>query len=128
MKTGQRVLITIGVGIVLIVAFYIITTAITKYTGFSVSPIDSEDVKEKNLKNCLAEKNIVLYINTENPSEVLRSIEPSKYLSSIKIINCQKNSPSCRGINDFPAWDIEQKRIQGDISTKRLAEVSGCEL
>jgi hypothetical protein len=69
MAFQKRILITLLLGVVLISAFFVITTAITKYTGYSVVGVDS------NFKACLSQQEIILYINTAKVSETLNNLE-----------------------------------------------------
>ena len=119
----KRILITLVVGIILISVFFIITSSITKYTGFSVSNAD-------NFKKCLNEQEIILYINTEKVSETLKDIELIQYLEYIKIKNCLIDKDICiqEDINSFPTWVIKDNKINRDITSEELSELSGCKL
>ena len=124
MEFQKRILITLIVGIVLISMFFIITNSITKYTGFSVSNADA------NFKKCLSEQGIVLYINTEKVSETLNDIELIQYFEYIKIKNCFRDKTACiqDKINSFPTWVIRDNKINRDITSEELSELSGCKL
>lgn len=127
MKKSSKLLITLIIGLILIVAFYLITNAITRYTGFSVSPVLD---KEKEFLDCLKEEDITLYINSDNALETLRGIKVVDYLSSIKIINCLRFNQVCleNNVNSFPTWVINGKLTAGDISLSDLSKLSGCNL
>ena len=120
----KRILITLVVGIILISVFFFITNSITKYTGFSVSDADN------NFKKCLSEQKIVLYINTEKVSETLNDIELIQYFEYIKIKNCFRDKDTCiqDGVNSFPTWVIRNNKINRDITSEELSELSGCKL
>ena len=120
----KRILITLVVGIVLISVFFLITNSITKYTGFSVSDADN------NFKKCLSDQEIILYINTEKVSETLNDIELIQYFEYIKIKNCFRNKDTCiqDGVNSFPTWVIRDNKINRDITSEELSELSGCKL
>jgi len=126
MKPKQRILLTIGIGIFLVAGFFLITEAITKYTGFAVT--EKQDISD--FKICLREKDITLYINTNNLVETLEGIELTDYLEDIKINNCLRNNQICidNGISSFPAWKIKENVIEKDISMDELSELSGCKL
>lgn len=127
MESVKRVVATFGVLVVLIVIFYLITSTITKTTGYFVS----EDPNKKNdFEKCLKEKEIVLFINSEIPSETLKELRVSEYLSSFEIFNCLRNKEFCinNRIKSFPVFVIEGKNIDGDISVEVLEELSGCRL
>ena len=126
MKPSQKILITLLIGAVLILGFYIVTDLITKITGFSVS----EESEEKDFEKCLKEQDIVLYINSENVAQSLKNTQLIDYLEHVDIINCLRNNQVCleKGVNSFPTWIINENRISRDISLGELSEFSGCRL
>ena len=125
MEIKHRVMITIGFGVLLLLVFYFISYSITKYTGLSVS-----DPKADNFESCIKEKDITLYINTENLAETLRKVELMNYLKDIKIMNCLRNNQACaeKGVSFFPTWIIEDNKIEGDILISDLTKFSGCKI
>lgn len=116
---------TIIVGIVLIIAFYFITDAITKYTGFFVSEAKSMD---EDFNVCLKEQDIALYINTENLADTLKDIQVFDKLENFKIKNCLRDNQECleKGVTSFPSWIINNVKINRDISFEELSDYSGC--
>ena len=123
-KIQKRILITAIIGIVLIAGFFVITEAITRYTGYAVSePQDDFEL-------CLNEQEIILYINSLDPSETLGNLQTKEYLGSYKIINCARDNSECIGglIQSFPTWIIKDQIIAGDISLEELSEFSKCQL
>ncbi len=126
MKPSQKILITLLIGAVLILGFYIVTDLITKITGFSVS----EESEEKDFEKCLKEQDIVLYINSENVAQSLKNTQLIDYLEHVDIINCLRNNQVCleKGVNSFPTWIINENRISRDISLGELSEFSGCRI
>ena len=124
MKSNQRILITVGACVVLVLGFFLITGAITKHTGFSVS-----EIEKNSFESCLEEQEIVLYINTNNVSQTLQNIELFDYLQHFEIMNCLSNNQKCieNNINSFPSWNIESNKIRNDINLGKLKEISGCE-
>jgi len=126
MKKEQRILITVIVGVILVVAFYIIASTITKITGYSVSPTLDKDAE---FKDCLRKHDITLYINTNDPAFTLKNMELLDYLDSVKIVNCLRNNELCLGkqVTEFPSWIIEGNKL-GEVSLTELSELSGCNL
>ena len=120
----KRILITLIIGIVLIVSFYFITNAITKYTGFFVA----DESKESDFNLCLKEQDITLYINTENIANTLNGIQVFDELKNFKIKNCLRDNKECleKGVVSFPTWIINNNKIDRDISFEELSEYSGC--
>lgn len=123
MKPKQRILITIGIGIVLVLGFFFITNSITKHTGFSIS-----EFKENDFGSCLKEQEISLYINTDEPAKTLKKIILFDYLQYFQITNCLNNNQEClkNDVNSFPTWIINNDKIKKDISLQELKEISGC--
>lgn len=121
----KRILMTIIVGIVLIIAFYFITYNITKHTGFFVSEVKSP---EDDFNACLNEQDITLYVNTEDLANTLRNIQVFDELENFKIKNCLRDNQECleKGVTSFPTWAINSKIINRDISFEELSEYSGC--
>jgi len=120
----KRILITLIVGIILISLFFVITSSITKYTGFSVSSAGDD------FKKCLSEQEIVLYINTEKVSETLNNFELMQYFEYIKIKNCLMDKETClqEGVDSFPTWIIKENKMNRHITAEELSELSGCKL
>lgn len=120
----RRILITLLIGIVLVTGFYLITNAITKYTGFFVA----SEARDSDFEKCLKEQDITLYVNTENMAESLKKSQLVDYLKDVKIMNCASASCSQNGVNSFPSWTINGKVINKDINFDELSEYSGCKL
>ena len=126
MDMRKRILITMTIGVVLVIGFYIITNTITKYTGFSVSPVEEKD----GFTSCLKEQDITLYINTNDLSQSLKKIQLFDYLDNFKIVNCMRNNQACleNKISSFPTWVINNDKIDKDINLKELIDLSGCKI
>lgn len=125
MNSKQRILITIGIGIVLVLGFFFITDSITKHTGFSIS-----ESKEDDFGFCLKEQGINLYINTDEPAKTLKKMILFDYLQYFQITNCLINNQEClkNNVNSFPTWVINGDKINKDINLNELSEYSGCKL
>jgi len=128
MEAKQKILITLVIGAVLILGFYITTKLITDITGFSIS--GSEEDKESDFASCLKEQNIVLYVNTDNIAQTIKNIQLEAYLEYVEIINCFGNNLDCfeKGIDSFPTWVVNNNQIGKDISLEELPMVSGCKV
>ncbi|MFA5174374.1 MAG: hypothetical protein WC438_04295 [Candidatus Pacearchaeota archaeon] len=120
----KRVIATVLIGAVLIFSFFAITEAITKYTGYSVLP------DENDFEKCLKEQDVVLYINTNDVSATLNTIQLRDNINDFKIFNCLRDNAPCieKGITSFPSWGVNNKIVSEDISMDRLFELSGCKL
>jgi hypothetical protein len=125
MKSKTRVLITLGVGILLFLSFYLITGSISKFTGYFIDEENKND-----LELCLEEKAIGLYLNSENIPETLNNIVLKDYLNQVEIVNCARNNDLCivNNINVFPTWIINNQKVEKDITLKELKEYSDCKL
>jgi len=118
MERVQRILITLGIIALLIMILYFVSSLITKFTGFAVS-VESYEA------NCIKNKNIQLYINSENSYEDLKSMN-SEFFQYIKITNCARN-PDCdlKGISYFPMWIINGERYD-NMNDEMLLIKTGC--
>jgi hypothetical protein len=125
MNSKQRILITLGIGIVLVLGFFFITDSITKHTGFSIS-----ESKEDDFGSCLKEQGISLYINTDDSAKTLKKMILFDYLQYFQITNCLNNNQEClkNNIDSFPTWAINGDKINRDINLNELSEYSGCNL
>jgi hypothetical protein len=123
-KIKQRILITIGIAVILVFSFYFISAAITKYTGYSISQADKDD----DFKDCLLNKNIKLFINTNDVLITLKSLNTYEFLDSFLITNCNSIQQNCfeSGINSFPTFIINGNIINKDITVQELSEYSLC--
>ena len=124
MKAIQRILLTIGIVVVLLAGFFLVTEAITKYTGFSITP----ETDNSDLKNCLKEKEISLYTNTYDLAETLKELKTIDNLDGVEIVNCLRSKQDCsdKEIDSFPMWIINDNIVYGDITVDELTELSGC--
>jgi len=124
MDLKKRVFTSLLIIIFLTLIFYFITETITKKTGYFIL----ETEKTNDFKNCLLDKNITLYINSYSPEETINKIKIYEYIDSVKIFNCYRNKDFClsKGINTFPAWIINNKKIERDITFSELEELTGC--
>jgi len=55
-------------------------------------------------------------------------MKTSEYLGNIKISGCVLNKLICikEGIEEYPTWIIEGKKVKGDIDILELANKAGC--
>jgi hypothetical protein len=124
-KSVQKLLIGVGIALFFIVVLYLIVESLLKSGGNFVSGENYPSVEE-----CLKNKEIILYINSANPTEALRNIKFSEYLTHIKIKNCFRNPDFCReqNIKSFPTWTINGVNFEGEIGYNDLLKLSGCVL
>jgi len=123
MEQKKRIFISLGILIVLIIGFFAVTSAITKYTGYFVT-----DDSNSSSTTCLANQDIRLYINSADSDNALKNTRLADYLQYFQIHNCFANNQPCvdNGINDFPTWIINGKKYVGDISETELGQYTGC--
>jgi hypothetical protein len=122
MGMKRRILITLGVGVLLVVSFFIITEKITELTGKAVS------VSEDSFEKCLEEQDITLHINSEDVVETYKDIQLKDMLVNFKVFNCLRNKDVCDGvgIDSFPSWIINGEVVAKDINLNELEEYSRC--
>ena len=127
MEKRKKVFLSIGLIILLVVVLFVVLNTITKYTGLVIGK-NNLDVELNSYEICLDEKNIILYINDENPKNVLNELNLIDYLSKFDIINCARDNTICKeyGMQSFPTWIIDDKIIAGDITNPELKEITGC--
>ncbi len=124
MKGLTKILITVSILILTIIIFYVITSNITKYTGFLIS----EDIynNEKKFVNCIEKKNIIVFVDSDD----LSNFYLIKYLDKFELINCKINDKLCleKEINFFPSFIIEEEKIEENINFNTLSDITGCSL
>lgn len=125
MDNIQKVLITVIVLGVLVIGFYLLSFNITNSTGFAVK----ED-GVSGFSSCLREKNVILYVNSNELSATLKGIMAFDYLKDVRIMNCFSTNNACikNGISSFPTWVIEGNKVGRDVSLEELSKFSGCKL
>ena len=124
MDIKKGIIVSVTLLVILFILFYLITHQITKSTGYSIFSKDSK----QQVKDCLKNKKITLYINSDNPGEILKEMNSISYLDSVNIFDCAYNSDPCikNNINFFPTFVIENNKIKGDLTENKLFEYSKC--
>lgn len=122
MEIKKRIIASLLIIILLLITFYFLTYNITKLTGKSIS------TKITGFEECLKDQNIILYINGEDTDNELKNTGLGEYLEYFKIKNCFRNSKLCEeeGINYFPTWIINNKKIKGKLSISELKSYTNC--
>lgn len=125
-KSISKVLISLAIIFILLLSFFLISKFITNYTGFSI--LKEKSLGENEIKECFENKEIILYINSENPSEEINDLELIKNIKYIKIVNCFINPNICeeKEINSFPTWIINKEKLNKEISFEELSEFNKC--
>jgi len=123
MEQRKRIFISLGILVALIIGFFAITSAITKYTGYATT-----DNMQNSSQTCLGKQDIKLYINSANTDDALRETGLLDYLQYFDIHNCFTNNQPCieNNIDNFPTWIINGKKYVGDISVEQLGQYTGC--
>ncbi len=133
MEQKKKVAVTIGILAVLTVVFYFSAMAITKYTGFSITGNAISPAEIETLAKCLSDKGAKLYGafwcgHCQSQKEMFK--ESWKYVDYAECDPRGENPQSdlClqKGIEGYPAWEINGKMYDGELSLKKLAEISGC--
>ena len=123
MDIKKKVLIVFILLIAVVVGFWLITKAITFYTGYSIKEIENID----EFTNCLAEKS-ELYVGAGCPYCKNQEDIFGDFLGNLKIIDCSLEPEICeeRGIKFVPAWIINGEEYIGEKNLKELAGLSKC--
>lgn len=122
MEKVNKVLVIFLLLILLVIVLYLILYTITRFTSYTIIDISDKE-------NCIRTQDIELYINSDNPSEVITTISLKRYLDIIKIKNCFKYDTECLklGINKFPSYKINDKIIEQDLTEEELVNFAGCD-
>lgn len=118
-----KVLLTATALIVLLLAFYLISDAITKYTGFSVN---NQELDKTSV--CINENDVTLYINSNDVVKELNQYEINEVIDKINIMNCYNNLAYCdnQRIIEYPTWVINDEEIKGKLSDKQIIKYLKC--
>lgn len=121
----RKIILTSLLIVIITLALYIITKTISNLTGFSIAdPTGSK----AGVTECLKQKDITLFINSQNPMDELNKIKAQEILTLIKIVNCNKNTYFCSEnlIAEYPTYVIETNKIVKDLTYEELVGLSGC--
>ncbi len=138
MKSKQRVLIIFAVLIFLVIAFYFVTMAITKYTGY----VSITENKYDDFAKCLTEKEVKMYgafgcKHCQYQKEAFgKNGEGEKLLKNMNIyVECDPRGENSQtqlcldnGIKDYPTWEVNSQLYPGEMSFEKLAQMTGCSL
>ena len=123
MKPTKRIFISLGILVALIIGFFIITSTLSNSTGLSVS-----DNSKNSSESCISKQNIILFINSADSDNTLKSIALTDYLQYFQIHNCFTNNQPCvdNHIDTFPTYILNGKKYVGDITPADLGKYTGC--
>ena len=126
MDKKKKVIVTFILLIILVAGFWLISKAITTYTGYSVTGIKNLD----KFVNCLNEKKVELYVTNGCPHCKKQKELFKGYLDNLKVIDCIENSELCveKNIFQVPTWIINNQKYVREKSLEEISELSGCEL
>lgn len=124
----MKVLLTFGVLVLLIGGFYLVSYAITKYTGYSITGkiVYSKDEKIE-IGKCLSEKDIALYCTSLSLNCLRQRETLDETFNYLKYVDCSENVEQCKELN-LPAWKIKDRFYFGIYDIDKLVEFSGCEV
>ena len=137
MDAKKKFLLTLGIGIILIIAFFLVTRSISIFTGHSITSstitggliLNTED----NLAKCLTEKGAKMYgaytcSHCQNQKNLFG--EDFKYINYIECSEDGENAnPSLcqqQEINTYPTWQINNQNYIGEKTLEQLKQLSGC--
>ena len=136
----KKIIITIGLLIIIVLGFLVITRIITNYTGYSIVSFITGKVTGKNTASiddfakCVGEKTKMYGAfwcgHCQNQKKMFGSA--FQYVDYIECDPRGENSQTdlclAVGIQGYPSWEINNKLYPGEMSLEKLAELSGCEL
>jgi hypothetical protein len=122
MGPKKRIFVSLAILIVLVGAFYVITNEVTKYSGYSVSETYSDYEK------CLMKQQLTLYLNSDDSDSIIKNAGVVDYIQFFKIKNCKTNNSPCldNDITNFPTWNINGNKIEGELSMSQLTSLTSC--
>ena len=128
MDKKVKVLVTLGVLILVVAMFYLISYTITKTTGYSITGKSVYSKEEKiQLGNCLKNNNVVLYCSDLAISCMRQRKELDGVFEYINYVDCSENSGECQDLS-LPAWKIDDKFYYGIKDLQRLSDSTGCKV
>lgn len=130
MESKQKIVLTIVGLVVLVIVFYYAAMGITKYTGKVITGNVISELSIENFAKCLSEKGVKMYgartcSHCENQKELF-----GDSFQYINYVECLDTPDICisRGIEYYPAWDINGQLDYGTQTLQKLAELSGCKI
>ena len=132
----NKLVISIGILVGVIVLFLVIYFALGKITGGAVS-VDASSADQ--FAKCLSEKNVKMYgaywcPHCVNNKEMFGN--GGKILVDLGIyVECDSGGENpqpdvCfeKGVEGYPTWEINNKLYSGEMSLDKIAGLSGCAL
>ncbi|MFH1307615.1 MAG: hypothetical protein ABIH72_02075 [archaeon] len=125
MDSKNKVIVTFGILILLVLVFYFVAMNITKHTGYvSIS----EEETKKDFAQCLTNKGILMYGSAycghcKNQKELF-----GDSFLYVNYVECTENPEACQDLSGVPAWDINGEITYGTQTLEKLSELSGCSL
>lgn len=125
MEKKKRVFVTILLLVLLASGFWLVTKAITSYTGYFVRNI--EDLGK--FSKCVGEKT-ELYVNEGCPNCEKQEKIFIGFLDNLNIIDCGEQAKICieKEVRFVPTWIINNEKELGFKNLQELSEITGCKL
>jgi hypothetical protein len=126
METKTKVFLSIAILLVLVATFYLVASAITKFTGYSIT---GNTIKSENLDlfaKCLTLKGVKMYGSATCPHCANQKALFGESFKYVDYIECRDNPVACADLEGVPAWDIKGNIVYGEQSLDNLAKYSGC--
>lgn len=131
MEQKKKIILTFGILILLVAGFYLITKAITQYTGYAV---ENSEYNLEDFAKCLQNKNVKMYGafwcgHCQNQKELFGDAIEYIYVEcDPRGENAQTEECQAIGIDGYPTWRVNGINYAGEKSLEELARLSGCEL
>ena len=118
-----------GLLCIIALGFYFVTSAITKYTGYSIfGEKYYSSIQLESLAKCMTENNVVLYASSTCPHCKAQKDLFKDAVQHLNITECIEEPEKCNGLLGVPAWMINGKLVYGEQTIEQLDELSGCEI
>lgn len=128
MDKKMKVLVTLGILIAIGVSFYLVSYAITRYTGYTITGKAVYSKEEQvQIAKCLTEKGVVLYCSTLSFNCMRQRSSLGEAFEYINYLDCNENPEECQELS-LPAWRIGGRFYYGIRDLGKLSESVGCEV
>lgn len=119
MEGRNKVIMTAGILVVLVVGLYFFSDWFSKSTGYVAG-----DAEKEAITLCLNQKNVQLYCSIKSPGCEKQKEIFGSLIKNIYQVSCDEWN--CSNVNSVPAWYIGNKFVYGSKTIEELKKLSGC--
>jgi len=128
MDKRLKVLLIVVILLLVCLAFYLISYAITRSTGYTITGKAIYSKQERVLiVKCMNTEGVELYCSTSSSNCLRQKEELGDEFNQINYVECAENPEECGDLN-LPAWKIDNRFYFGIQDLGKLSEMSGCKV